>query len=258
MPSFALLQRVAIAPSQRHGPTIVLTAEQQHYLYRVLRLTAGDRFLTLEPSSGWWLTVLDSSVGTATILEAIAANTELAMTIRLLLAMPKQGMDEVIRQVTEVGVAEIVPIISDRTILKPSSQKLERWQRIAQEAAEQSERCQIPLVRAPMPWHQALQEWTAEQSHCLICTARGDRPSLWEVLQSRPIEPNAVESITLAIGPEGGWTPAEVDGAIAVGYQPVSLGRRVLRAVTAPVVAMAMMMAIVEQVSSVRSETTIP
>ncbi len=263
------LQRLAIAPNQQADGQIGLTPEQQHYLGRVLRLKAGDRFIAMDGQEHWWLAQLGTALDSAQIIEAIAANTELPVAVTLLIAMPKgSGMEDIVRQVTELGVSTIVPVISDRTVINPSAQKLERWRRIAQEAAEQSERLVIPTLGAPQDWSTALQTWNATQATCYLCEARGNHPPLWQCLTaaipanplanpvanplanpvaSPPVTPETAQSsIVLAIGPEGGWTDAEIRQAIAAGYQPVSLGRRVLRAITAPAVALALVGAIAE------------
>ena len=143
-----------------------------------------------------------------------------------------------------------MPILSTRSLLKPSPQKLDRWQRIAQEAAEQSERQIVPEILAPQTWTEALQTWNASHSACFICVARGDRPPLWNELKQtftleethpeREAQKEPVTAIVVAIGAEGGWTETEVNEAIEMGYQPVSLGARILRAVTAPLVALSL------------------
>ena len=139
---------LAIAPSQLHNRQILLSAEQQHYLGRVLRLRGGDRFVAMEPQGQWWLAELISPQE-AQILEPMpAAQTELPVEVTLMVALPKgNSFDEIVRHCTEIGVSYMMPMLSERTLLNPSSQKLERWRRIAQEAAEQSERQIIPAIQ---------------------------------------------------------------------------------------------------------------
>ncbi|HEY9699272.1 MAG TPA: 16S rRNA (uracil(1498)-N(3))-methyltransferase [Trichocoleus sp.] len=234
------LQRVTVTAHQITDRQISLTPEQQHYLSRVLRLRAGDRFIAIDGQGQWWLSEL-SGAAAAQILEPIAIQTELPIAITLLIALPKNGMDEVVRQATELGISRIVPVLSTRSLLKPSPQKLDRWQRIAQEATEQSERQIVPKILTPQAWTEALQTWNASNSVCFVCVARGDRPHLWNQLsQNLAAERKTVTSLVLAIGSEGGWTEAEVKEAIERGYQSVSLGARVLRAVTAPLVALSL------------------
>lgn len=252
----AQLQRLTIAPSQISGQRIQITAQQRHYLHNVLRLGEGDRFIAIDGRGNGWLAGLNEDASAAEMLEPIFAKTELPISVTLLIALPKNGMDDIVRQATELGVERILPIISDRTVLKPSPQKGDRWQRIAQEAAEQCERQIIPQVFPPISWAEALQTWNANSATCYLCEARGNYPHLLSCLQSE-IEGSAQapkattqSAIVLATGTEGGWTDAEIEQAIAAGYDPVSLGSRILRAVTAPLVALALIGAACDAMNS--------
>jgi 16S rRNA (uracil1498-N3)-methyltransferase len=149
----------------------------------------------------------------------------------------------VVRQATELGVSEIQPVLSQRTILKPSDNKLDRWQRIAQEAAEQSERLWVPQVQAPLDLKTALTQFGSPVGPGYICTARGNPPSLAQRLVADRLGDTP---LTIAIGPEGGWTPDEVELAQGLGYQAVSLGTGILRAVTAPLAVLAIVATVVE------------
>jgi 16S rRNA (uracil1498-N3)-methyltransferase len=239
----AQLQRIAITSSQLQQEQILLTPQQQHYLGRVLRLRSGDRFIAMDGKGKWWLTQLEGE--TAQVLELLTVETELPVSITLMVALPKgNGFDDVVRCCTELGVAVIAPVVSDRTLLNPSPQKLERWRRIAQEATEQSERAFVPTILEPVTFNTYLVTETA--THRYICEARGSYPHLREAMN----QVSATSEMIIAIGPEGGWTQKEVECAINAGFQPVSLGRRILRAVTAPIVALSIMVAELESVAS--------
>ncbi|MDZ8185871.1 MAG: 16S rRNA (uracil(1498)-N(3))-methyltransferase [Nostoc sp. ChiSLP02] len=238
------LQRIAIAPSQLQQQQILLAKEQQHYLTRVLRLREGDRFIAMDGKGKSWLVQLAGEQ--AQVLESISVETELPISITLIVALPKgNGFDEIVRCCTELGVTCIAPVLSDRTLLHPSPQKLERWRRIAAEAAEQSERSLVPTILEPVTFStglsSAISNLSLVNSQQYICVARGEFPHLRDCLQNKK-----QETIVIATGPEGGWTKQEVQNAIAVGFQPVSLGRRILRAVTAPVVALSLITAACE------------
>jgi 16S rRNA (uracil1498-N3)-methyltransferase len=231
----AQLQRIAIVLAQLQENQILLTPQQQHYLSRVLRLQKGDRFIAMDGIGKWWLAQLEGEE--AQILELLSVETELPVSITLMVALPKgNGFDEVVRCCTELGVACIAPVISDRTLLNPSPQKLERWQRIASEAAEQSERSFVPTILEPISFDAALSSFSTQEKY--ICEGRGNYPHLKNCLHNQ-----GEMSIVIAIGPEGGWTEKEIDNAIQAGFQPVSLGRRILRAVTAPIVALSLISA---------------
>ncbi len=243
-------QRIAIASDQFQQEQILLTQDQQHYLGRVLRLREGDRFIAMDGKGKWWLAQIAGTQ--AQVLEPLEVQTELPVSITLMVALPKgNGFDEVVRCCTELGVAVIAPVVSDRTLLNPSPQKLERWRRIAQEAAEQSERSFVPTILEPVSFR-SVSSFANNQQY--ICVARGDFPHLQNCLQDKEFLTNDTEqrTIVIATGPEGGWTPMEVEFALNAGFQPVSLGRRILRAVTAPIVALSIVAAQLESTSRVR------
>ena len=252
------LQRLAINVTQICDRTINLTPEQQHYLHRVLRLNQGDKFIAMDGQGHWWLAVLEAQETEliASITEEITVNKELSVKVTLMAALPKgNGFDEVVRQATELGVASILPVTSDRTLLKPSGQKVDRWKRIAAEAAEQSERQFVPTISEPISFDLAVKN--CGQKYRYICVARGENRYLWDCLIGLephfvgavpPCPPSEGElSIVIAIGPEGGWTDGEVKRAIEFGFEPVSLGSRILRAVTAPIVALSLVGAAFEK-----------
>jgi 16S rRNA (uracil1498-N3)-methyltransferase len=253
----AQLQRLAVTATQICDRTIDLTREQQHYLNRVLRLQAGDRFIAMDGRGHWWSAVLEvRETGLfASIAEEIAENRELPVEVTLMAALPKgNGFDEVVRQAAELGVASIVPVTSDRTLLKPSSQKVDRWKRIAAEAAEQSERQIVPTILEPVSFDIAVKD--CDQKYRFICVARGKNRHLWDCLVSleppdspliRGEQEREELTIVIAVGPEGGWTDPEVERAIELGFEAVSLGSRILRAVTAPIVALSLVGAAFEK-----------
>ena len=244
----AHLQRLVIAPAQRQEWQILLTDAQQHYLVRVLRLGSGDGFIAMDGEGSSWLCELAVSLSQAKIIESLCVETELRLEVTLMVGMPKgSGFEQIVSQATELGVATIMPLRSDRALLNPSHRKLERWRRLTQEAAEQSERQVVPTVLEPVDFTTGIQLTNNLSAHRYICVARGDAPHLlnclldkgllWETPQTYNHQP---PSIVIATGPEGGWTAAEVEQATTVGFQPVSLGCRILRAVTAPIVAMSL------------------
>jgi 16S rRNA (uracil1498-N3)-methyltransferase len=233
------LQRIAISPEQFQAGQIILTQEQLHYLVRVLRSRDGDKFIAMDGMGKWWLAQLTGEQ--AQILQQLTVETELPVAVTLILALPKgNGFDDVVRVCTELGVATILPVLSDRTLLNPSPQKLERWQRIAQESAEQCERAYVPAILEPVAFRTALPLIKGKQKY--ICEGRGNYPHLLNCLRQALITNDQEQkTIIIAIGPEGGWTQTEIEQAINSGYQPVSLGKRILRAISAPIVALSIL-----------------
>lgn len=236
------LPRLVIENTQKQETQIFLTSEQQHYLYRVLRLQEGDRFVAIDGQGKSYVVNLVDKI--AQILEELKESRELSVSVTLMAALPKgNGFDEVVRCCTELGVATIMPVISDRTLLKPSPHKLERWRKIAQEATEQSERQIVPTILQPNDFKTAITLMTDAEADCYICVARTQTNHLLKSLQNR-----SPKKIIIATGPEGGWTPAEIENAIYSGFMAVSLGSRILRAITAPIVALSLITATIEQI----------
>lgn len=224
--------RLVIRSEQIHSQQISLDTQQLHYLLRVLRLNSGDRFIALDGLGQAWLAEIVE--GSAQIIESVEINTELSVSLSLITALPKgSGYEQILRCCTELGVSNFIPVISDRTILKPKFSKVQRWRRIVTEAAEQSERQIVPNLWEPVKFRSSLAQLPTNQ-HKYICVARGNLPTLSNCLQQQT-QPE-ISEIIIATGCEGGWTETEVAEAISCGFQPISLGKRILRAVTAPIV----------------------
>ncbi len=168
-----------------------------------------------------------------------AVEREAAIQVHLAIGMPaNERMDWLVEKATELGVVSIQPLVSERTVLRLSGERAERkrqhWQGIAVAACEQSGRNRVPLV-APVL---GFAPWLAQASSRL-------RWILSLAATSQPISHRAKtlgdppQPLTLLSGPEGGLTLAEEKLAMASGFAPVSLGRRVLRAETAAMAALA-------------------
>ncbi|HEY9825357.1 MAG TPA: 16S rRNA (uracil(1498)-N(3))-methyltransferase [Stenomitos sp.] len=243
----AQLQRLTIAASQHNDSTVTLTSEQQHYLTRVLRLKSGDRFIAIQEQGQWRIAQLQNPPQTAQLLDPIAIQTELEQPLTLLAALIKgQGFDDVVRAATELGVSTIVPLLTERTVVNPGSSKLERWRRIAAEAAEQSCRQLVPDILDPLPFSSALSLVQTERFKAQRRFISATAPNCMNLCLA--LEKPSNLGILMMVGPEGGWTTDEQSAAIAQGFMPVSLGRRVLKAVTASIAAIAILSAHIDAI----------
>ncbi|MEM8829665.1 MAG: 16S rRNA (uracil(1498)-N(3))-methyltransferase [Cyanobacteria bacterium P01_G01_bin.19] len=228
--------RLVIAPEQIAKNLINLDSQQLHYLLRVLRLKKGDRFIALDGTGNSWIAEIGDQ--SAIMIESVELDTELPITLSLITALPKgKGYEQIIRCCTELGVSNFIPVNSDRTIIKPSENKVQRWRKIAIEAAEQSERQIVPMVFEPDKFISAIKSHLSNPNK-YICVARGGVSTLWNCLQE-----DTLAGTVIATGCEGGWTEKEVELAVSLGFQPVSLGKRILRAVTAPIVVSSLIVA---------------
>lgn len=215
------------------------SVEQSHQISRVLRLPAGERVMVLD-NAGWQYAAELVEVGrraTAVLRHKSPAANEPTLHLTLFQALLKRDNFEwALQKGTEVGVSRFVPLLTARTVAQPPH-KLERWERILAEAAEQCRRGRIPDLAAPLrladAWHEAakadiaLLPWEGASDLTVKTVLAGKQP----------------QSVALLIGPEGGWTEEEVENGRSHGIIPVTLGPRILRAETAAIVSAALIMA---------------
>jgi 16S rRNA (uracil1498-N3)-methyltransferase len=239
-----LLYRLVINPKQIDSNLIKLNDEQRHYLRRVVRLNDGDVFIAMDGMGNNWKVQLNMSNGL--IVESLVENKELPIKISLMVALPKgNGFEDIVRCTTELGVHRIIPIISDRTLLKPSNNKLERWRKIVKEAAEQSERQIVPDIVSPLSVEEAFKSFEETNILKYIAFARSQTSHLQSYLEQDLSVCNPSD-IVIATGCEGGWTEKELQIANQYKFQEVSLGKRILRAVTAPIMVMSVVASTLE------------
>jgi 16S rRNA (uracil1498-N3)-methyltransferase len=229
--------------------TATLKGEQAAHLARVLRAEPGQVFDVV--ANGFLhraeiISVSEQEV-VFTLHEELEADA--ALPVHLLMAVFKSDhMEWGIEKATELGVARITPVIARRTekhLGLAAAKRVERWRRIALEAAKQSRRTDVPVMDDPVALKAALAGVTAA-AKLLLAETEQDR-SLRSELASSP--EGQFASVALAIGPEGGWTPEEMTLFSESGWKPVTLGPRILRAETAAIAALAVCAAELESKS---------
>lgn len=211
-----------------------LPETQAHYIGRVLRLAAGDAVQLFDGSGQEYLGEL-VEVGKKTVRvelrDALAGMAESPLRVHLGQGLSRgERMDWAIQKATELGVAEISPIVSERCEVRlkdeRADKRLAHWRQVAISACEQCGRSVLPVIHAPV----ALADWQRQVEADL-------RLILHPVAE--PLASHARPgSLAFLIGPEGGLSDAEVDAAKAAGFHAARLGPRVLRTETAPVVAL--------------------
>ncbi|MBL1210091.1 RsmE family RNA methyltransferase [Geminocystis sp. GBBB08] len=237
-----MLYRLVIHESQKQDTLINLFSEQEHYLRRVVRLNNGQNFITMDGKGHCWLVKLTDHGGE--ILVSLKEIRELLSSVTLRFALTKgKGFYVIIIWPTQFGGKHFKTIISHRTLLKPSENKLERWRKIAKESAEQSERQIVPYIAQPISIFEAFTSMNKMNIPKYIAVARANAPHLLGFLTNLLEFPS---QIIIATGCEGGWTTDEFYKAIECNFQPVSLGKRILRAVTAPIMVMSLIAAVAE------------
>ncbi|MFY9951031.1 MAG: RsmE family RNA methyltransferase [Candidatus Sulfotelmatobacter sp.] len=218
------------------GDRAALIGEHADHLVRVLRARVGEDFdiATGQSVRRGRITLVKDDRVEFELGEIISAAC--LTDITLVLAVYKfDRMEWAIEKCTELGVARIVPLISRRTdshLAAASGKRVERWQRIARQAAEQSRRSSPPEIAEPAKLSEAL--YLSSGLRILLSEAENHR-----LLRDLPTHENASRGIVLAIGPEGGWTEEELQAFQQAGWISASLGNTILRAETAAIAAMA-------------------
>ncbi len=238
------MSRFHIRPEAVSGDRVVFDAEETHHLTRVLRLQPDDLVHTVDGRGRQFtvrLTRIDRRDAEGIIVGRIVRRTESPLELTLCQGLPKgDKLEAIIRMATELGVSRVVPLLTERTVVRAEparwAQRLLRCRRVAKEAAKQSGRAVIPEVVAP----RALGEWLAQPrpSGLLLCLWEEEEAGLGERLP-----PGPVDRATVVIGPEGGLTPDEVTRLQSAGGLVAGLGPRILRSETAGPVALALLQA---------------
>ncbi len=235
------MQRFFVSPDRLKAGRVTFSPEQSHQITRVLRLTEGDSVVVLD-NAGWMydvsLTELSPVATVGAIRRRHLAAGEPRTKVTLYPALLRSDKLEIVFQkCTELGVSAFAPIVTDRCTVGAtvSDEKQRRWERIIGEAAEQSERGRMPQL---LPISLFPQSCEQVRGLSLIACERGDRRSLREEVVARIGERSGHRpfAVNLFVGPEGGFSEAEIERARGYGIVPVGLGPRILRAETAAIV----------------------
>ncbi len=211
------------------------------HIYTVLKMKPGEKVQIVSDDGVTALAeILESSAGRILVkcLEVIAESHEPAVRIVLAQGLVKgEKMDFIIQKAVELGVSRIVPLAMEHSVVRydgdKAAKKQQRWQKIAESAAKQSKRDIIPEVAAVATIEQLMAECTCSTK--IIAYECEDKQGLKQALQAE----RQADSILVIIGPEGGISEPELNAARSGGAVPVSLGRRILRAETAGLTALA-------------------
>ena len=233
--------RFFVSPEELDGEVVSLKGENAQHA-KVLRLKVNEPVLVCDGAGREALCQIRETGDWELSVEEIRASTsEAAVKVRVYLAFPKADkLEHVIQKATELGAYEIIAFPSARCVSKPDDKslkkKLERWQKIAASAAEQSGRGRIPQVRV-LPGYAAALEEAAQSDKALLFYENEQAVTLKMALTQSPYE-----TVSLLTGPEGGLEEREVEQARAAGLQVCTLGKRILRCETAPLCALSAVM----------------
>lgn len=220
----------------------ILSGENARHISRSLRMKAGERLTLLSPSK----TQHDCEISAVTadsvevsVRGSKPCENEPEAEVVLYQALPKgDKMELIVQKCVELGITKIVPVISARCVSRPDKKALEkkrlRWQKIAREAAQQSRRGIIPEIAVALSFKEAVEDCRDNGVNLLFYELGGK--SIKTVLNNKP------KKIGFFIGSEGGFEENEVETALNNGIETATLGKRILRAETAPIAALSIIM----------------
>jgi len=228
-------------PNQLCGGDITLTGEAAHHLIHVLRMTEGNSVTMCNGVNTDYTCIISAITKrgkehalTLAVQSSSPCENELPAHIVLYQSLPKgDKLDLIIQKCTELGVTEIIPVATARSVakLKDATKKVERYQRIAESAAGQSMRGVVPVVHPATSFAEAV---NAMSGHAIVAYEEEKICTLQASINSQKHS-----KVNVWIGPEGGWAKEEIETLTSHGATAISLGRRILRTETAAIATIA-------------------
>lgn len=233
--------RFFISPEQVSGQSITISGEDVHHIVKVLRMKTGDELLLCD-GKGAEYTVKIAQVNKSDIATEVKARSKREIRYPLITlgqGLPKSDkMDWIVQKATELGVANIVPLLTERTIVKvrDEGKRVARWQRIAREAAMQSNRPDIPQVGHLVSFPEFIRTLAPEPRTLLLLPWEEGTEPIKNIFRRS----SGINRVVVLIGPEGGFSAPEAEAAQGKGFHLVSLGPNILRTETAAIAVLGM------------------
>lgn len=238
------MSKFFVDESAIHGDTITITGDDVNHIRKVLRLRTGE-IITVCDGKGMDYSAkieqLESQYVSAKVVSVQESGTEPPIEVVLFQGLPKSDkMDYIIQKTIELGISKIIPVITERTVVKidnkkDAENKRVRWQRISLEAAKQCNRGIVPVVETPVSFEKAL-ELSKEYELCMIPYEKERNNKLKGLVKA------GRRKIAVFIGPEGGFSQEEIERAEKQDVKPVTLGTRILRTETAGIAVLSILM----------------
>jgi 16S rRNA (uracil1498-N3)-methyltransferase len=226
--------------------SLIITGDDVHHISRVMRMEKGDRFIAVNPSGDAAIAEIEAISNesvSANVVEWRQEQKELPIKVTIVSGLPKgDKLDYIVQKGTEMGAHEFVPFIAARSVVKwdekKAGKKIDRLQKIAKEAAEQSHRTILPHIAAPVHVSGLIKH--AEKYDIKLvafeeAAKQGETGALVSALTS--VKPG--QSLVFVFGPEGGLSDIEINQLKDAGFISCGLGPRILRTETAPLYALA-------------------
>ncbi|HEX3603039.1 MAG TPA: 16S rRNA (uracil(1498)-N(3))-methyltransferase [Steroidobacteraceae bacterium] len=248
------LTRVFIDGALDAGSLVDLTRDTAAHLVKVLRARSGDELVLFNGNGSEYSGTIETVRGarvSASIGAARLLDRESPFHLTLVQCVPRgDRMDFIVQKATELGVARIVPVLSRRSVVRldagQAASKQAHWRAVAVSACEQCGRNRLPAVEAPQPllgYLGGLQPWEASVGSLRLVLEPERASAGSHAAQTTGIERSAAGGAQIAIGPEGGFAPEELEAFDLSAFARLSLGPRVLRTETAAIAAIAVLQA---------------
>ncbi len=235
--------RFFISRNQIISDRAVVSGEDVRHIITVLRMKTGDELLLCDGEGNEYMAEISAFSKSRVEAQVLSRATREAASPRVILGqgIPKSDkMDFIVQKATELGAAVIVPLVTERTIVKirDEAKRAERWRKIAKEAAMQSNRADIPTIGPIQSFRDYLLTLAPGPMTLFLFPWEEGTIPIKDVLRATP----GVKNIIVLIGPEGGFSQDEAALAQSKGFNPVSLGRTILRTETAAIAALSMIL----------------
>ncbi len=224
------------------GEKAIIVGENAKHISTVLRMKKGELLVICDNGANDFLcriSALEKDLVELEVLDCRKNVAEPNVNVTLFQCLPKSDkMDFIVQKATELGASKIIPVLSKRCVSRPdtksAAKKIERWQKIAEEAAKQSGRGIIPQISELTDFATAVKEYKNKESGILFYECGGEN-------LNKLISPK-IKEIGIFVGSEGGFEPEEARLAESFGIRLATLGKRILRCETAPIAALALLM----------------
>ena len=231
---------------QANNDHFLINEEDRHHIVKVMRMEIGDQIICVDPEGKQAvckLSEITNSSVVADVVQWIDESPELPISITIASGLPKgDKLEWIIQKGTELGAHQFLPFSAARSVVKwdekKAVKKMERWQKIAKEAAEQSHRTKVPNIINPMSFKDLLKK-SKDFDYKLAAYEEESRQGETSVLSSTLQKMKGGQNLLFVFGPEGGLAEEEVQQLNEYGFSLCGLGPRILRTETAPLYSLA-------------------
>lgn len=235
------MQRYFIEPTQIQGNEILITDDDAKHIAKVMRNDVGDQVICASEGRSYLAEIraVDAKSVSLSIINELTISNEPTIDITIYQGLTKADkMEWIIQKGTEIGVNTFVPVEMKYSVTKwesdRGSKKLDRWQKIAKEAAEQAQRSRIPTIKPAISFKEMITEISKKHSLTMLAYEKSEHSQgIFALLKQH----QGIHDFAIIIGPEGGISEQERDLAMQQGVSLINLGRRILRTETAGLIA---------------------